>query len=74
MMRVIDELAKSGVLSADLRAEAHKVRKKRNEWIHGMAVADYDDARVAVRLSARLLNDVVGLQLRLEPVVGVSGL
>ncbi|WP_432885932.1 hypothetical protein ACQPYH_02485 [Kribbella sp. CA-245084] len=71
---IVETMTLAGVIPADLSKVIGEVRGKRNKWIHGVAAPTYEDAVKAVTLTHDLLEKVVGLNIRLAPSIGVSGI
>jgi hypothetical protein len=71
---IAEILTLAGSIPATLHRQMTDVRRKRNRWIHGGESPTYRDAGQAVELARDFLSLVIGLDLRVAPVVGVSGL
>ncbi|MEU8196261.1 hypothetical protein AB0C10_20990 [Microbispora amethystogenes] len=57
------------VLGTDLYESLTKVRKMRNDWIHGIKIPDHDTANLAVVLALGMYADAFGISIVARPGV-----
>ncbi|MET9310931.1 hypothetical protein ABZX12_03815 [Kribbella sp. NPDC003505] len=69
---IVEVMTLAGTIAPKLSIAIGEVRSRRNKWIHGVAAASYQDAIAAVTLARDLLHEVMDLDFKVAPSVGVS--